>query len=428
MLTEDELAKETKRAQKEEDQRVKRLQKKNESLTQMLSERMSQEDVLEEEVLLDYDAKNKIAISVDPKLVQNLKQHQKEGIKFMYDTCFGSISDDVKTESGCILAHCMGLGKTLQLIALLHTLIRYPEQLKTSRVLVICPKSTIMNWYEEFKKWLRNIDSKGMKVYYLEERHPFPERVRCLEEWYNSPRPGVFLLNYEAFRNMVHWGGSKRAVNPLPEQEVKRLQDIIKKTLLNPGPKLVVCDEGHLIKNQSSAISKAITKISTRRRIILTGTPVQNNLNEYYSMVDWIKPALLGTVKEFNNLYANPIKDGQHRDSSSATIKRMKQRSFILNRKLSKFVQRKEVTVLREFLPQKFEYCVFVPLTDVQVALYENFLRKQKIPLKIRTYLISFNFRTKSCEWWTQAHVRLHRIAQNLDPPESPPKRLRARH
>lgn len=184
------------------------------------------------------------------------------------------------------------------------------------------------------------------------------------------------MINYEAFRYMVHFKGSHRSKVQLPEHKVKHLQDTITKCLLNPGPDLVVCDEGHLIKNQTSVINRAITQIETKRRIILTGTPVQNNLNEYYAMVDWIKPALLGTVKEFNNLYANPIKDGQHIDSNNGMIKKMKQRSFILNRKLSKFVQRKEASVLKEFLPDKYEYCIFVPLTEVQEKLYERFLSK----------------------------------------------------
>lgn len=115
------------------------------------------------------------------------------------------------------------------------------------------------------------------------------------------------------------------------------------------------------------------------RRIVLTGTPIQNNLNEYYAMVDWIKPSFLGTIKEFNNLYANPIKDGQHKDSTSEMIKRMKGRSFVLNRKLSKFVQRKEASVLKDFLPGKYEYCIFVPLTKLQENLYEYFLKQNPL-------------------------------------------------
>ena len=233
-----------------------------------------------------------------------------------------------------------------------------------------------MNWAEEFEKWLVGIDSRGIKICRIGDQK-FSERVRKdLLSWYTWPRPSVLLINYEAYRNMVLYDGSRsrRTALPVDEEEVKSLQEIIKQCLVDPGPDLVVCDEGHLIKNQTGAINRAITQIKTRRRMVLTGTPVQNNLNEYYAMVDWIKPALLGTVKEFNNLYANPIKDGQHQDSTLQMIKRMKQRSFILNKKLSKFVQRMEVGVLEKFLPTLEQYCIFVPLTPVQEKLYERFL------------------------------------------------------
>lgn len=180
MLTEEELQEETKKANKDEDQRVKRLEKKNKTLSQMMTQRLSQESESEEELILDFDPKKKITIAVHPKLVKKLKDHQKEGIKFMYDTCYGSIADEVKTESGCILAHCMGLGKTLQLITLLHTLIMHPNQLKTSRVLVICPKSTITNWYEEFKKWISQdgIPSQNMKIAFLDDTMRFIDRIQ----------------------------------------------------------------------------------------------------------------------------------------------------------------------------------------------------------------------------------------------------------
>lgn len=184
MLTEEELQEETKRANKEENKRVERLKKKNETLTQMLSMRnsqlserpFSQGSEADQDLILDYNPKTQSTISVHPLLVKKLKEHQKEGIKFMYDTCYGSIADDDKTASGCILAHCMGLGKTLQLITLLHTLISYPELLETRKVIVICPKSTIMNWFEEFKKWLMGIDAKGLKVWYLEDQK-FADRI-----------------------------------------------------------------------------------------------------------------------------------------------------------------------------------------------------------------------------------------------------------
>lgn len=166
MLRTDQLAGETKLAQREESERIKRLDSKNERLTQILSQSQSISD--EEEVILDYDSKAKTNITVHPDIVKYLKKHQIDGVKFMYDTCYGSVDSIEKFPgSGCILAHCMGLGKTLQLIALLHTLIRY-AQLKTNKILVICPKSTVMNWADEIQRWLGPVRSgPRIKVFHF---------------------------------------------------------------------------------------------------------------------------------------------------------------------------------------------------------------------------------------------------------------------
>lgn len=384
LLTHSQLAAETKRAQKEESERIKRLEEKQKHMTQALTQSLTQsnsdEQMLQSDLVLDIDANNQ-SITVHPNIVRFLKPHQFEGIKFMYDSCYGSISDKKFQGSGCILAHCMGLGKTLQLIALLHTLVRY-KQLKTTKMLVICPKSTVMNWFEEIKKWTGSIQNgPQLQAYTFGENESTEKRVQLLERWHKSSanRPGVLLLGFEAFKNMVFFDKSTRKNNPMSDEYASKLQKQIQHCLLDPGPDLVVCDEGHIIKNEKSVINKAVMKINTRRRIVLTGTPIQNNLSEYYCMVNFIKPSLLGTTKEFNNLYANPIKDGQHRDSDQQAIKRMKQRSYVLHKKLSKFVQRKEVSVLKEFLPNKYEYCVFVPMSPIQETLYEHFLRENPL-------------------------------------------------
>lgn len=204
----------------------------------------------------------------------------------------------------------------------------------------------------------------------------------------------------------------------------------MKKLILNSnickGADLVVLDEGHRIKNLKTATSKAVNQISTGRRIILTGTPMQNNLNECessdvlrefhqyiklffrfmladFSMVDFIKPEFLGSKADFAEEYANPIKKGQHKDSNPWEVKEMVEKSFILHRKLADFVQvnrvlrmnvicennsklisifqRRDVAVLKEFLPKKFEYDIFITMTEIQVsrlfAISHNFtLRK----------------------------------------------------
>ncbi|KAJ6649538.1 Transcriptional regulator ATRX like, partial [Pseudolycoriella hygida] len=322
------------------------------------------------------------AISVHPEILRHLKEHQVAGVKFMYDCCYGSVDSIEKHPgSGCILAHCMGLGKTLQLIALLHTLIRYP-QLKTKKILVICPKSTIMNWADEIQTWLRAVKVK-LKVLHFPDSSDIKKKLQILREWHTfkadpEGRAGCMLIGYEAFRSLVFY--SKKPKPEISQAEMERIKKYVDEYLLKPGADLVVCDEGHVIKNRKSTTSLAVNKVSTKRRIILTGTPIQNNLKEYYSMVNFIKPSFLGTEKEFANLYENPIKEGQHKDSNSQQIRIMKQRSYVLHKKLSKFVQRREAALLKTFLPEKYEYVLFIPMTDLQNRLYQHFLDNN--PLK----------------------------------------------
>uniref|UniRef100_A0A182IJF5 Transcriptional regulator ATRX n=1 Tax=Anopheles atroparvus TaxID=41427 RepID=A0A182IJF5_ANOAO len=361
MLTNDELAEETKKAQKEEEGRVARLKKKNEMLKKMLPNFRPREG--ESELVLDYDSNRAEAICVHPDIVKLLKPHQIEGIKFMYDNTYGSVDALPKHPgSGCILAHCMGLGKTLQMIALLHTVMRYP-QLMTRRMLVICPKSTVMNWKEEIDRWQGTIRTgHQMRVYCFADVCTQADKISVLKKWFScaAPNCAVMLIGYEAFRALINYERRKRSVELPRSSKLER----IKEYLLNPGADLVICDEGHQIKNKRSAISEAVSKIKTKRRIMLTGTPIQNNLKEYYCMVNFIKPSFLGSDKEFSNLYANPIKNGQCKDSDQRAIKIMKQRSY-----------RKEAAVLKEFLPEKYEYVLFVPLTPVQEKMYEVFLQ-----------------------------------------------------
>lgn len=176
LLRHDQLADDTKLAQREESDRIKRLDKKNERLSQYIeSQRQSQSyfqaDVDQNEVVLDFDSKKKEKILVHSEITKHLKAHQVDGIKFMYDCCYGSVDNLEKYPgSGCILAHCMGLGKTLQLITLLHTVICY-SQLKTDRVLVICPKSTVMNWKEEIERWLLPVkNTRKLKLFQFPEQ------------------------------------------------------------------------------------------------------------------------------------------------------------------------------------------------------------------------------------------------------------------
>lgn len=95
-----------------------------------------------------------------------------------------------------------------------------------------------------------------------------------------NKQAGCLLLGYEAFRVLVSYHNSKKSQSIYTADELERLRKSIHKYILDPGADLVVCDEGHMIKNQKSSTSMTVNQIMTKRRIVLTGTPIQNNLKE----------------------------------------------------------------------------------------------------------------------------------------------------
>lgn len=181
-----------------------------------------------------------------------------------------------------------GLGKTLQVVTLTHTLIKNSEDTHVSRVLVVCPLNTVLNWVNEFNIWLK--DLKGFEDFYIYEINKLKQnvdRANKLMEWHNDG--GVMILSYDMFRNLTN--ENNKGIR-------KKVRESLKTSLVDPGPDLVrtfhyflklflifllminqvVCDEGHLLKNEKTSISKAMMKLRTLRRIVLTGTPLQNNL------------------------------------------------------------------------------------------------------------------------------------------------------
>eukprot|EP00041_Stephanoeca_diplocostata_P018568 m.389449 g.389449 ORF g.389449 m.389449 type:complete len:198 (-) comp21050_c0_seq9:5-598(-) len=112
----------------------------------------------------------------------------------------------------------------------------------------------------------------------------------------------------------VGWGvGEKHVIDVEDEDEVNSYHANNLDAL--HGADLVVCDEGHRIKNRDAIISMVLKEVKTRRRLVLTGYPLQNNLEEYWCMVDFVRPAFLGSISEFNNMFTQPILNGQCVDS-----------------------------------------------------------------------------------------------------------------
>ncbi|XP_023782500.1 transcriptional regulator ATRX isoform X1 [Cyanistes caeruleus] len=369
IIKDDKLRTETQNALKEEEERRKRIAER-EREREKLREVIEIEDAsplkcpITTKLVLDEDEETKEPlVQVHRSIVTRLKPHQVDGVQFMWDCCCESVKK-TKTSpgSGCILAHCMGLGKTLQVVSFLHTVLLC-DKLDFRTGLVVCPLNTALNWLNEFEKWQEGLeDEEKLEVYELATVKRPQERSYMLQHWQDEG--GVMIIGYEMYRNLAQGRNVKS----------RKLKEIFNKALVDPGPDFVVCDEGHILKNEASAVSKAMNSIRSRRRIILTGTPLQNNLIEYHCMVNFIKENLLGSIKEFRNRFINPIQNGQCADSTLVDVRVMKKRAHILYEMLAGCVQRKDYTALTKFLPPKYEYVLEVRMTPIQCKLYQYYL------------------------------------------------------
>ncbi|XP_006136250.1 transcriptional regulator ATRX isoform X2 [Pelodiscus sinensis] len=369
ILKDDKLRTETQNALKEEEERRKRIAER-EREREKLREVIEIEDAsplkcpITTKLVLDEDEETKEPmVQVHRNIVTKLKPHQVDGVQFMWDCCCESVKKTKKSAgSGCILAHCMGLGKTLQVVSFLHTVLLC-DKLDFSTALVVCPLNTALNWLNEFEKWQEGLeDDEKLEVSELATVKRPQERSYMLQRWQEDG--GVMIIGYEMYRNLAQGRNVKS----------RKLKEIFNKALVDPGPDFVVCDEGHILKNEASAVSKAMNSIRSRRRIILTGTPLQNNLIEYHCMVNFIKENLLGSIKEFRNRFINPIQNGQCADSTMVDVRVMKKRAHILYEMLAGCVQRKDYTALTKFLPPKYEYVLAVRMTPIQCKLYQYYL------------------------------------------------------
>ncbi|KAL7834252.1 hypothetical protein SRHO_G00284990 [Serrasalmus rhombeus] len=368
------LAKETQEALREEEERRKRLAERDRQRQQEESREQGKDDevmIVSERpapdlaplVLEQDDATRKALVQVDTHLLSKLKPHQREGVQFMWDSCCESIVKVKESPgSGCILAHCMGLGKTLQVIAFLHTVLSC-ELVALKTALVVCPLNTVLNWRAEFDKWQSGIKTHKLEVIELATVKSVLCRVDALTRWHR--KGGVMIVSYEIYRILTHGRQAKYAKH----------QQSLRTALQNPGPDVVICDEGHILRNDATGIFKAMSSIRTRRRIVLTGTPLQNNLTEYHCMVNFTKQNLLGSLCEFRNRFINPIQNGQCADSTPSDVRLMKKRVHVLHELLGGCVQRRDYSVLTRFLPPKHEYVLSIRMTPLQCKLYTHYLQ-----------------------------------------------------
>ncbi|PKX96856.1 putative SNF2 family helicase/ATPase [Aspergillus novofumigatus IBT 16806] len=313
-------------------------------------------------------------IYLDPHIGQRVKPHQLNGIQFMWR----ELIQDEK-QQGCLLAHTMGLGKTMQVISLLNTISaaaasndpkiseQVPECFHRSQTLILCPSSLIDNWYEEFLMWTPEESRIGPLRKVTASMIAVSERLREVSDW--DKEGGILIMSYDIFRKWIHNKETKKMQKPLRDDEHAN----VKKWLLE-GPNIIVADEAHKMKNSTSGISRAAVQFRSKSRIALTGSPLANNLTDYYTMVDWIAKGYLGEFPEFKANYVEPIEEGLYVDSTHYERRKSLKKLQVLKEILEPKVNRAAITVLEGDMPPKVEFVITVPLTELQRAAYDSYV------------------------------------------------------
>jgi len=284
--------------------------------------------------------------NIDISLPLPLRPYQLYGVKwlkYLYDNRLG----------GC-LADDMGLGKTIQIIGLIKLIY---EKIKDP-ILIVVPKSLIFNWEEEIKKFSPEID---YFIYYGKERN--------IEE---AVKHKIIITSYATVR-----------------QDIEKLRNYRFDT--------IILDESQQIKNPESQISKAVCLIDSGHRFALSGTPIENNLLELYSLFRFLNPSMFPSLKEFRERYLFPIQ----REEDLEALKE-------LRKKIYPFILRRTKKDVLEELPDKIEQVIYVELNKDQASFYEE--RRRFFYKLIKEHISSEGIK-KSQFFIFQALTELRQIA-----------------
>uniref|UniRef100_A0A667X858 RAD54 homolog B n=1 Tax=Myripristis murdjan TaxID=586833 RepID=A0A667X858_9TELE len=277
-----------------------------------------------------------VDVVVDPYLTTHLRPHQRDGLLFLYECVMGMRATG---RYGCILADEMGLGKTLQSVALAWTLLRqgpYGGKPVAKRVLVVTPGSLVQNWGAEFNKWLGR---ERISVFTVDQDHR-------IEQFVASPLHNVLVISYEML------------LRSLEQVEFG----------------LIICDEGHRLKNSSIKTSSALSGLSCTRRIILTGTPVQNDLQEFYAIIEFVNPGILGSSAAYRRVFEEPILRSRQPSSTEEEKELGEERAAELSRLTSLFILRRTQEIINRYLPPRLDWTLFCAPSPLQLELYQHLL------------------------------------------------------
>ena len=297
------------------------------------TEKEEDAELLQDEEHQDDEDHQHTVMTESPSYIKEgkLREYQIQGLNWLISLYENRLSG--------ILADEMGLGKTLQTISFLGYL-RYIKHID-GPFIVIVPKSTLDNWRREFAKWTPDVN-----VVVLQGDKE--QRASIIKDQLYTAKFDVLITSFEMIL-----------------REKSALQKF--------RWEYIVVDEAHRIKNEDSSLSKIIRLFYSRNRLLITGTPLQNNLHELWALLNFLLPDVFGDSDQFDEAF-----DNQNSEELDEEEKQRRQDKAVseLHQLLSPFLLRRVKADVEKSLLPKIETNVYIGMTDMQVEWYKRLLEK----------------------------------------------------
>eukprot|EP00804_Cyclotella_cryptica_P029069 CCRYP_005261-RB/>CCRYP_005261-RB protein AED:0.02 eAED:0.02 QI:222/1/1/1/1/1/5/24/1992 len=301
-----------------------------------------------------------------------LRPYQMEGvawIKFLSEVHLnGALCDD------------MGLGKTLQsLLAMAISHCSSTDQSgDTKRSLVVCPSTVVGHWVGEIRRFF----PRSQVLSPFDFTGPIKVRRQFWDE--EGHKHNIVITSYSVLRTDI---------------------DLLEKSTWD----YCILDEGHLLKNPKTATAKASRRIKANHKLILTGTPIQNNVHELWATFDFLMPNFLGSEISFVKEFARPIISGQKIDASASDINRSTDCLKTLHQQVLPFVLRREKGQVIKELPPKIITDIPCVLSSQQQNLYHQVMGRTETRAALDVLDISIRHTEDGAE-----HSGQHNLGNNV--------------
>lgn len=311
-------------------------------------------------------------IKVPASINTHLREYQRDGVRFFWNQYNQSM--------GGLLGDDMGLGKTIQVISFLSAIMKKtgtgidkgrrhkhvsrlqdqsewrdhrklpPPNATWPTALIIAPSTVARNWERELATW--GYFEVGMYV-------GDPEERKNVIEDFKKGRLDVVVTSFELARRDI---------------------DILESLAWS----CIFVDEVHRVKNEKAKITTAYMRFECQIRFGLTGTAIQNNYNELWTILNWTSPGKLGNANQWELTVTRPLALGQSKSANeSERVKSIEVRNRLVNKLLPRFFLRRDKNLIKDQLPQKMDQVVFCPLTPKQIEVYKRVLACHEVQAMI---------------------------------------------